>query len=238
MKIVFGILTLIILSTQGNAQEIPAKVNDMVAKHQVLLKNHAQFKGYKKEMYGASAFLLNYRNKVYAVTAKHLLGEGMDFDPPIKIQDLNKRMIFWKLFPRVPVTPATDTVVIGPAKLNYDALDKDILLLEVANNNYNAFVLTPNFNLPAKGEKLYLIGCPYSQKNCKQNIYEITYDSYDAAESTLGFIIKTNVNFSGFSGAPIVNANGEVVAILTVSWDEGKNHYVGGTFIKEIEKVK
>jgi hypothetical protein len=244
MKNIF--LCLIIFFTANlsfSQKNMPEKLFDTVSnklalKKQVLLTNNASFKKHKDEMSGASGFLINYQGQVYAVTAKHVLGEAMGIEPEIKLSEFNNYLISWKMFPRIPINIKTDTVVIGKLKRNYDALDKDILLLEVENSNYNVLPLTPSFNLPKKGEKLYIIGCPYSQEKCKQNLYEITYDSYDTETSMLNFLIKSKVELSGFSGAPIVDSSGNVVSILTSGWDEGKNKFIGGTFIKEIEKVK
>jgi Trypsin-like peptidase domain len=238
-SLLFLCITAIAFTQNKPVKRTPrAHVYNLVASHQVLLTNYAIFKNHKDEMQGASAFLINYQNKIFAVTAKHLLGDAMGVVPEIKIKELNNYLISWKMFPRVPVNPALDTVRIGATKLNYDLLDKDILLLEVVNTNFKILPLTPGFDLPKKGDTLYIIGCPYSQEKCKQNIYEVYFDSYDDRESMLKYIIKAKFELPGFSGAPVVDANGKVVSILTTGWEEGKTKYVGGTFIKEIEKVK
>ena len=162
----------------------------------------------------------------------------MDIVPEIKLKDFNDYLISWKMFPRVPISPKVDTVEIGKQKLNYDSLTKDILLLEVTNTGFNTFPLNPTFTFPSKGEKLYIIGCPYSQPKCKQNTYEVFYDSYDDESSMLIFQIKSKFEVAGFSGAPIVNSKGNVVSVLNVGMSDGTNQYIGGTFIKEIEKAK
>ncbi len=235
---VLGLTTLTFYQATAQQNLFDTIAGKLVLRHQVLLTNNALFKDHKEEVYGASAFLINYRDKIFAVTAKHLLGKAMGLEPEIKISEFNRYLVFWKMFPRIPINPKSDTVIIGRMKLNYDALDKDVLLLEVANTKFNIFPLTPNFNLPQKGDKLYIIGCPYSQEQCKQNIYEIFYDSFNSETSMLKFIIKTEFELRGFSGAPIVDSKGNVVSVLTSGWDEGKIKFVGGTFIKEIQKVK
>jgi len=234
-----GILVLGLVITKVNAQDLfdPSSENPIL-KHQVLLTNLASFKDHNKELSGASAFLINYRNKIFAVTAKHVLGEHMGVVPEIKLKDFNDYLVSWKMFPRVPISPKVDTVEIGKMQLNYDSLTKDILLLEVANTGFNTFPLNPTFTLPTKGEKLYIIGCPYDQPKCKQNTYEVFYDSYDDETSMLIFHIKSKFEVAGFSGAPIVNANGNVVSILNVGLSDGTNHYIGGTSIRELEKVQ
>lgn len=54
----------------------------------------------------------------------------------------------------------------------------------------------------------------------------------------LSFIINSKFEVRGFSGAPIVDKEGNVISILTSGWEDGKIKFVGGTFIREIEKVK
>ena len=238
-KISLSILVLAFVITQVKGQDLfDLNSKTPILKHQVLLTNLASFKEHNKGMSGASAFLINYRNKIFAVTAKHVLGEHMGVVPEIKLKDFNDYLVTRKMFPRVPINPQVDTVEIGKLKLNYDSLSKDILLLEVANAGFNTFPLNPIFTFPTKGEKLYIIGCPYSQPKCKQNTYEVFYDSYDDETSMLIFQIKSKFEVAGFSGAPIVNSNGNVVSVLNVGMSDGTNQYIAGTFIKEIEKVK
>jgi hypothetical protein len=227
-----------VLGQSGPGQTtVDTAVQHLVSGRQVLLTNYAYFKGHKEVMYGASAFLVNYRNKVYAVTAKHMLGPDMGIKPEIKPRDLNRYLIEWVMFPRIPVHPKTDTIKVRSGGLNYDSLDKDILLLEVTGPK-GIYPLTPAFTIPTRGDRLYIIGCPYSQRNCKQNIYPVTFERYEAETSMLDCIITMNFELAGFSGAPIVNANGKVVGVFTSGWEEGKTKFIGGTFIKELEKVK
>jgi len=136
------------------------------------------------------------------------------------------------------IKPETDTVLIGKTKLNYDLLTKDILLLEVENSNYNILPLGINFTLPVEGDKLYIIGCPYSEENCKQNIYEVKFNSYDSETGMLISISNNKIEMAGFSGAPLVNSEGDVVGAVTSSWEENNIFYVGATFIKEIQNAK
>lgn len=215
-----------------------SSIKNFISKKQILLTNKAKFKEHKEELEGASSFLINYNNKVYAVTAKHLLGEEMGIEPEINIKDLSKYYISWTMFPRIPINPKNDTVRIGKPTLNYEALNTDIMLLEIVNINFNTTPLNPQFNLRTKGDKLYIVGCPYSQTNCRQNIYEISYDSYDPEPSMLNCIIKKKVELSGFSGAPVLDSKGNVVGVLTTAWEENKTRFVGVIFIKEIQKIK
>lgn len=242
-KYLLGIILVVIIScstTSNNKNGIiknDSIVKNLVNKHQILLTNHAEFKDHSA-LYGASAFLIHYNNSVYAVTARHLLGRAGGVEPILDISDLNKYLINWTMFPRISVNPITDTVKIGQTKLNYDLLDKDILLLEVENKGYDIWPLEPKFNLPNEGEKLYIIGCAYSENNCKQNIYEVKFDTYDRKQSLLICVSPIKIQLAGFSGAPLLDASGNVVGVLTRGWDEKDKHYIGATFIKEVQTVK
>ena len=238
-KIALLITVSCLAATKMAAQQIkPDSVKTILAKHQVLLTNLAVFKDHKEEMAGASAFLINYKNSIYAVTAKHLLGEAMGIEPEVKPVQIKQQLLSWKLFPRVPVNKKRDTVSVGAGKLDYSMLNSDILLLEVTNTGFNALALTPNFSLPQKGDTLYLIGCPYSDENCRQNMYELIYREFDESSSQLIYTTTSAIELAGFSSAPIVDANGQVVSILTTGWEEKTTRFVAGTFISDIQKIK
>lgn len=66
----------------------------------------------------------------------------------------------------------------------------------------------------------------------------MTYLQYEAADATLVCEIKTNVEMSGFSGAPLVNRAGEVVGVLVGGGEQGGVSYITATHIKEIQKIK
>jgi hypothetical protein len=213
-------------------------VYDLVKDHQILLMNYAKFKGQVDSLWGASSFLIDYNNKTYAVTAKHLIGPSGGIDPEIAPEEMSKYFISWSMFPRVPVTPIKDTVKIDQPKLNYDSLDKDILLLEVKNAGFNILPLKPKFILPVQGDTLYIIGCPYSEENCKQNIYEAKFISYESEQSMILCSALQKFEVRGFSGAPIVDKKGNVLGTIAAGWNEDSIQYVGATFIKEIKKIR
>jgi len=109
-KICFFIISVLIGTTgcsyksdkQSGVIKNDSTVFNLVREHQVLLTNSAQFTGHS-ELNGASSFLVKYHNKVYAITAKHLIGEAGGVEPEIKINELNKYFKRWKMFPRVSI---------------------------------------------------------------------------------------------------------------------------------------
>lgn len=108
----------------------------------------------------------------------------------------------------------------------------------MTDSHSKIYPLTPNLESPKIGDTLYLVGCPYIEEYCKQNIYKIVFAGFDEEISSLTFSTSDNIDFSGFSGAPILNEYGEVVCVLTSRWNEGVHTKLAGTSIKEIEKIK
>lgn len=72
------------------------------------------------------------------------------------------------------------------------------------------------------GERVYLIGCPYSEEACKQNVYPGTV----VERGNVAFFryeLETPVDIRGFSGAPIVDTNGHLVGVMTVWFKPRRN---------------
>lgn len=206
-------------------------------KKQILLTNEAQFTK-NRTLEGASGFLIKYKDMTFAVTAKHLLGDAGGVEPEISLNELSKSFIKWEMMPRVVANPENETVKLDAKDLDFSQIFSDILLLKVTSKNFEIEPLLVNFDLPKVGEVLYLIGCPYSQTKCKQNIYEVEYAEYENSQNLLIGVIKSKDNLSGFSGAPLLNSKGEVVGVLVGGGEfEGEN-FVTATHIKEIEKIK
>jgi len=212
-------------------------VKSLVANNQILLTNSAEFKEHTA-LYGASSFLVKYKNTNYALTAKHLIGENGGVEPELNPKEVNDFMISWDMFPRVPVNELTDTISISNEEVNRDNFDKDILILPLKKRESNILILEPCFDLPKQGDKLYVIGCPYSEPDCKQNIYEVKYDSYDNKLSGLICIMKNKLEIAGFSGAPLVNSDGNVVGVVTSGGEQDGIFFIIATSVKEIEKIK
>jgi len=206
-------------------------------RRQILLTNSAQFTG-NRALEGGSGFLIKYNNLNYAVTARHLLGEDGGVAPEVKPNALAKSLLKWEMAPRVVINAARETVKLNAAGLNFSKSVNDILLLNVASDTFDLSVLTPNFDLPAVGEALFLVGCPYSETGCRQNFYAVKFAKYDAAEAALICEISSKVEMSGFSGAPLINVRGEVVGVLVSGSEADGKTYVIATHIKEIQKIK
>ncbi|MCW3083299.1 MAG: Trypsin [Bacteroidetes bacterium] len=204
-------------------------------KNQVLLTNYATFKG-GQSLNGASAFLIEYKNTVYAVTAKHLIGEAGGVTPEVNQTALSTELLSWKMFPRVPIDPSRDTVVVNATHLNYQKNKSDALLLNTISNHSNIKPLIPCFNIPTTGDSLFLIGCPYSETDCKQNIYKALF--LNVEQGFLRCEIKFNIEMAGFSGAPLLNSEGQVVGIIYGGGESDGKNYILATPINEIQSIE
>lgn len=225
-------------SINTNNTTSDSTVYRLVKEHQILLTNYAEFKEHTS-LYGASAFLINYQETVYAVTARHLVGQDGGVEPEINPNQLNDCLQEWKMFPRVEINPEKDTVIVSnQKKMDYIASDKDVLLLPLKNAGFEILPLNPAFALPVQGEKLFIVGCPYSEEDCRQNVYEVIVNAYDESTSLIIGTMREKIIIAGFSGAPLLNVKGEVVGVIRGGGEENGINYIAATFIAEIKNIK
>ena len=189
-----------------------------VTKTQVVLRNVIRFKT-GQEAFGASAFLLDVRGRTYAVTVKHMLGEDMGIVPPVKPSQVNTQLKEWLFF-----VPGTHAVVSRARQLvtpndNPD-IDRIALSLEAGTSARGISVLKLADTAPKPGDTLFIMGCPYVEEACHQTTYRVTYlgsqDGYMVVKP-----IDVIKDFAGFSGAPVVDAEGRAVAVGRGSIGEG-----------------
>jgi len=212
---------LLAFSTQAFAQ-LPAPA---VTRTQVVLRNVISFKT-GQEAFGASAFMLDVRGRTYAVTVKHMLGEDMGIVPPVKPSQVNTQLKEWLFF-----VPGTKSVVARARQLvtpndNLD-IDRIAFSLEAGGVPSGISVLKLADTAPKPGDTLFIMGCLYAEESCHQTTYRVTYlgsqDRYMVVKP-----IDVIANFSGFSGAPVVDAEGRAVAVGRGSIEEGtyKGDYI------------
>ena len=223
-----------IKKTTGNT--VAPSVEKILGK-QILLTNTAIFTN-NRVLEGASGFLIKYNGTNFAVTARHLLGEAGGVEPEVKINELSKNLIYWGMNVRAADKNSRNTIKLSAAGLDFSQSAHDIVLLKIVSDNNEIESLTPNFTLPTKGEALFLIGCPYSETSCKQNSYPVKYSAFEKTEAALVCEIDSNVDLSGFSGAPLINAKGEVLGILVSGGSIAGKNFILATHIKEIQKIK
>ncbi|MBW8879928.1 MAG: trypsin-like peptidase domain-containing protein [Asticcacaulis sp.] len=190
-----------------------------------MLRNVIRFKT-GQEAFGASAFLLDVRGRTYAVTVKHMLGEDMGIVPAVKPSQVNTQLKEWQFF-----VPGTHSVVARAKQLltpndNLD-IDRIALSLEGGTSAPGISALKLADAGPKAGDTLFIMGCLYAEDACHQTTYRVTYlgsqDGYMVVKP-----IDVIADFAGFSGAPVVDAEGQAVALGRGSISEGtyKGDYI------------
>jgi hypothetical protein len=196
---------------------------------QIVLTNEVMFDGHTP-LRGGSAFLIRTADdRILAATAKHLLGAGGGVEPPVSPKELREVLQSWRVFPR---TVSQIAVELAPLdEKGVDLPDCDWLLLKVksASDRLPGHPLRARSQPVRVGEKVYLLGCPYTEPKAKQNVYigKVTERKFDRFRYDLDPPVRLN----GFSGAPIVDRRGYLVGIMT-GWFEPRmiddKHMEGG----------
>lgn len=227
MKYLFLAIALAVtFSVTACGQSDNAQIADtatLTLKGQVLLRNDFEFEG-ERSSQGASASFIQKGETIYLLTAKHLLGPDMGISPAVKPTEFNDQLLYWYVHHNNDDENDLANIIeiVNP---NNDE-DEDLILLktDAAPKNVANMVLPITQKMPALGDRLYGIGCPYSEgESCKQNIYPGT------AVEISGNLIAIKADnppdsISGFSGAALLNEKGEIVA---VTYGGGEGYLVG-----------
>ena len=183
---------------------------------QLVLTNDAKFNGHS-DLNGASSFLLRTENgAVFAATARHLIGDAGGVEPEIPVNELNEKIKTWKMYPRTLPDDFVNVTSVGAKGLDNAYLDWLVLRIE-PKEKLPSLPLKLRKERARIGETLFLVGCPYSERNCKQNVYECKVTNRDA--DYFRYDVSPPVNIRGFSGAPIVDSSGHLVGVMAGWFD-------------------
>jgi hypothetical protein len=178
------------------------------------LTHDTEFRGHTP-LQGATAFLVELPDKrVVAATAKHLLGPDGGVEPRLPLAEVKKALVHWSLHPRSKPQSSVAVTGIHGAPDNYPASDEWLLLdLDAKEPKYPATPLKVRQKPLARGEKVFVVGVRYDNEKNTQEIFpgKITDPGRGLIEGTL----DAPANLEGFSGAPIVDADGHVVGLVT-----------------------
>ena len=171
-----------------------------------------------RESAGAASSLIKIDGELYVVTAKHLLTDAMGITPDVKPTEFDEALDYWMVLDNRGLY--TDTLMLGLYvegifKPN-DRMGEDFMVLStgVSSEDWEENLLPLAAERPERGEKVYVIGCPYSmQDDCLQIMYEGEVSSSSSGRLSVRMSDMPD-SLSGFSGAPIVNEAGELVAVL------------------------
>ena len=185
-------------------------------------------------------FLLDTGKEILAVTAKHVLtyfkSEAMT---TVSFAD---RLKSWVMFPKN--NPA-DTVVVD-ALLNEDpaeSIDRrvpsavDWLLFSIKSKSDHIQPLKFRTDPLRAGEKVYIIGWRYSDKDCPQVVYEGNYIESSDGSVIISTDLLSDNKMPGLSGAPVVDSDGLLIGIM--SQKHGKLERLGSIeYPQQIIKAK
>ncbi len=182
---------------------------------QLVLTNEVRFHDSDDGMSGASAFLFSVEGRTYAGTVAHLLGEAGGMEPPVPLDQVDARLESWNLFVRTQPKPSVRATRLAMKDLER-AKDSDWLLLELEpTKKLPATPLTVRKTPVTLGERLYLVGSANRESDCRQRDYPGRV-SGRAGQGVFRYTLETPVMLRGFSGAPIVDANGHLVGVMTL----------------------
>jgi hypothetical protein len=188
---------------------------------QLVLTNDAQSQGHTS-LRGASAFLIRTRDgRTLAATAKHLIGANGGVQPEIPIAGLDAAIRSWRLHPRTLPSKFIEADKVAAKGLDDGGRDWLILTLKPASRPLPALPLRLRPRRVQVGEEVYLVGCPYAEEQCQQNVYKGRVT--ERLRDRFRYDIAPPVDIRGFSGAPILDRDGHVVGIMTV-WFEPITH--------------
>ena len=194
---------------------------------QIVLTHQAEFQGHTP-LAGASGFLIETPgDRVFAATAAHLIGSAGGVEPEIPLGKLNSRIRSWRMFPRTMNEAFVEITSLGVEGLEGPNLDWLILSLK-ESQQLPAYPLKLRREPVKVGESVYLIGCPYVEADCSQNVYRGTVTER-AHGDRFRYTLDPPVDIRGFSGAPIIDTDGYLVGVMTV-WFDPKTS--GGVFLE------
>ena len=231
------------------AASMPAMVSEMPAEPwvekpqsqwpQIVLTNQATFKGHTP-LRGASSFLIrNAKGRVFAATARHLIGSAGGVEPALSAGELDTALLAWRVYPR---TQEQNSLRLGHVAVpGLDAKGRDwlVLTLNTAGPALPSYPLSLRREPVRVGESVYMIGCSYTEPEAVQNVYKGKVTKRYAG-GYWRFSINPSVELPGFSGAPILDSRGHVVGVATVvfndpqmdgdKWKESGGQDVGPVF--------
>lgn len=181
---------------------------------QLVLTNRAEFQG-STPLHGASAFLVKTQDgRTLAATAKHLIGQNGGVEPEVSVAAFDGAIRSWRMFPRTLPDQLAEAGKVAADGLDNPRFDWLILTLKDTGQPLPATPMRLRERPAEVGEEVYLVGCPYDEAACKQNVYAGKVTARNGHR--FRYDIDPPVDLRGFSGAPVVDRAGHVVGVMTV----------------------
>ncbi|MGE5609665.1 MAG: trypsin-like peptidase domain-containing protein [Bacillota bacterium] len=192
----------------------PAQWPQILLSHEARLKPNLTFGG-------ASGFLMKLPNgAVVAATAKHIVGEQISLD------QLNDSIVSWAMYPRG--MPQKKVSLRKHAMKADTPVSLDCLVMAVnPMQTWPVEVLTARRTPAGAGETVFLVAVPYDEKK-PQNVYKGVVRR-PMEGRCFAYTFDTTVDSRGFSGAPVIDVDGNVVGIHLgkYSYESGPDRVLG-----------
>ena len=175
---------------------------------QIVLTNDATFEGHTPHK-GASSFLVRGPDdRILLATARHLLGGSGGVRPEVAMPDFDRVLVTWKAHPR---TLPERFASVERAELA--CFDMAFFSLKPTPAGLPGAPLRLRKRPIGVGEKIFLVGCPYAEPGCRQNVYagKVTHIRHGVS---FDFSFDPPVNLRGFSGAPVLDGDGHAVGVF------------------------
>ena len=162
-------------------------------------------------------FLLDTGTGVYAVTAKHVLVYFKS--DKMKSVSFGDTLGSWKMYPK---NKPEDAVIVD--RLINENVDEPLDELPPAKNDWLIFSIKEKSDniQPLKfrtgelqpGERVFIVGWRYTDKNCTQRIHEGEVVRLLDGSYLVSTVSLADNTMPGLSGAPVIDSNGHLVGIM------------------------
>ena len=168
------------------------------------------------------AFLLDTGDEILAATAKHVLiyfkSESM------KSVSFGEALKLWRMFPK---DNPDDAVVVDELinenpdePLEKIPSERDWLLFTVKERSENIQPLRFRSEPVREGEKVYIIGWRYTDRDCPQVVYEGNFVRSEQGSLLITTKELTDNTTPGLSGSPVIDSQGYLLGLMSQKADE------------------
>ena len=181
--------------------------------------NHIQYQDETKEKpFVGNGFLIEYRDKQYALTVKHALLEAKSAS--MNSVAIEGHISDWRIYPNhSPEQYVKLGGLLNESRkeaLDMKVLSKDWLIFEVEENHSNLQILRLRETPIEEGESLSAYGCSYSTKNtCRQDAYPGKYIKSTDTNLRITMPDLDLASLRGLSGSPVLDQQHRLVGIVS-----------------------
>jgi uncharacterized protein (TIGR03000 family) len=185
---------------------------------QIVLTNYAEFDGHAPfgkpgDSFASSFLIQTSTGEVFLVTSAHLITDERNCNPPIPVGQLDGMLKAWYAYPRGDYDTRIAARGLASPALDNSYLDWLVLKIDLPRDRIPFQPLSIRKTPVQPGERIYFVATPYRGPGSdrSQNVYPGRVGQRSNDGYTFSFVLDDSVNRRGFSGAPIIDANGYLV---------------------------